>query len=173
MPDLTTLLDLTERTVTADGERRTVKLQRPYDAAPAELWSAWTEPERAARWLGVIDGDREVGGTVQLIMSPPDKDVATVRIETCEEPHRLAGTWSWPGEDDSRVEVTLDPDGGGTVLTLEHSSLTATTAIDYGCGWEDFLNRLNELVAGRDPRSISWLDAQRDLKPLWQAKANS
>jgi uncharacterized protein YndB with AHSA1/START domain len=36
MPDLITLLDLTK---------------------PAELWSAWTEPERAARWLGVIDGD--------------------------------------------------------------------------------------------------------------------
>jgi uncharacterized protein YndB with AHSA1/START domain len=29
------------------------------DAPPAELWSAWTEPERTARWLGVIDGHRE------------------------------------------------------------------------------------------------------------------
>jgi hypothetical protein len=56
------------------------------------------------------------------------------------------------------------------VLTLEHSLVTAATAIDYGYGWEDFLNRLNELVAGRDPRSVSWLDAQRDLKPLWRIR---
>jgi uncharacterized protein YndB with AHSA1/START domain len=172
MPDLTTLLDLTERTVTADGERRTVKLRRPYDAAPAELWSAWTEPERTARWLGVIDGDREVGATVQLIMSPPDKDVATVRIETCEEPHRLAGTWSWPGEDDSRVELTLEPDGGRDGSDARTLIGDCRYGDDYGYGWEDFLT-LNEFVAGRDPRSISWLDAQRDLKPLWQAKANS
>jgi uncharacterized protein YndB with AHSA1/START domain len=55
-------------------------------------------------------------------MSPPDKDVATVRVETCEEPHRLAGIWSWPGEDDSRVQLTLEPNGDRTVLTLEHSS---------------------------------------------------
>lgn len=169
MPDLTTLTRLTERTVSVEGDRRTVSMRRPYDVPPAELWSAWTEPDRTARWLGVIDGARAAGATLRLIMSPPDADVATVRIETCEEPHRLAGIWSWPGEEDSRVELRLEPDGAGTVLTLAHSELTAGTAAQYGPGWEDFLNRLGEVVADRDPAAISWADAQRDVAPLWHA----
>jgi uncharacterized protein YndB with AHSA1/START domain len=169
MPDLTTLFGPTERTITRSGERRTVMLRRPYAATPAELWSAWTQPERLARWLGVISGERAVGGEVRLTMTPPDDDTAVLRIEACEEPHRLAVNWSWPGEQDSRVEVSLEPDGDSTVLTLRHSLVTDETAIDYGCGWEDFLNRLHELVADRDPAAVVFSDAQQQLVPHWRA----
>ena len=101
-------------------------------------------------------------------MSPPDNDTVVLRIEACEEPHRLAALWIWPNETDSRVSLSLQQQGDATVLTLEHSLLTEKTAVDYGYGWEDFLNRLTEFLADRDPATVSWSDAERDLKPLWQ-----
>ena len=88
MPDLLTFFGPTERTITRSRERRTVKMRRSYDATPAELWAAWTEPERLARWIGELAGDRVVGAEVRLTMGP--EDTAVLRIETCEEPNRLA-----------------------------------------------------------------------------------
>ena len=169
MPDLLTFFGLTERTITRSGERRTVTMRRSYDATPAELWSAWTEPERLARWIGELAGDRAVGAEVRLTMGP--EDTAVLRIETCEEPHRLAVSWSFPGEEVSRVEVLLDAAGDATALTLRHSLVTEKTAVDYGCGWEDFLNRLHEFLAGRDPAGVAWSDAEEQLKPHWEAAA--
>ncbi len=163
MPDLTTLI---ERAVTRSGERRTVMLRRPYDATPAELWSAWTEPDRVARWLGEITGDRMIGGEIRLTMTP--QDIPVLRIEACDEPHRLAVTWSSEGEPDSYVELLLEPQGEVTLLTLRHSLVSPERAVGLGCGWEDFLNRLHEFLAGRDPSLVSWSEAEEQLLPRWE-----
>jgi uncharacterized protein YndB with AHSA1/START domain len=171
MPDLTTFFGPTHRRVTRSGERRTVSITRPYAATPAALWSACTDPDRVARWLGEVTGDRTPGGELRLTMSPPDQDVAVLRVESCDEPHRLSVGWSWPGEPDSRVELTLEADGDSTLLTLEHSLLTEATAVQYGFGWEDFLNRLHELIAGREPSVVAWSEAQEFLEPVWRAAA--
>jgi uncharacterized protein YndB with AHSA1/START domain len=168
MPDPTTLFGPTERTVTHSGERRTVRLRRPYGATPAEVWSACTDPERVARWIGELTGDRTTGGEARLRMTADETVV--LRIEACEEPHRLQATWSTPGEPDSRIELTLEAQGETTLLTLEHSLLgDEQTAAGKGLGWEDFLNRLHELLAGREPAAVSWDDARRHLEPLWLA----
>ncbi|MEV6411837.1 SRPBCC family protein [Kribbella sp. NPDC051718] len=169
MPDPTTLFGPTERTVTRSGERRTVRLRRPYDATPAEVWSACTEPERVTRWIGELTGDRILGGELRLRMTADETVV--LRIEACDEPHRLQATWSTDSEPDSRIELTLEEQGAGTVLTLEHSLLSDEQAAGKGLGWEDFLNRLHELLAGRDPAAVSWDDAERHLGPAWQALA--
>lgn len=167
MPDPTSLFGPTERTVTRSGERRTVRLQRPYAATPAELWSACTEPERVARWIGGLAGDRAIGGEVRLRMT--EDETVVLRIEACEEPHRLRATWSPPGEPESRIELTLEGQGESTMLTLEHSLLDDEAAAGKGLGWEDFLNRLHELLAGREPEAVSWDDARRHLEPVWSA----
>ncbi|MDX6283506.1 MAG: hypothetical protein QOH03_4577 [Kribbellaceae bacterium] len=168
MPDPTSLFGSTERTVTRSGERRTVRLRRPYAATPADLWSACTEPERVARWIGALAGDRTIGGEMRLQMTADETVV--LRIEACDEPHRLQATWSTPGEPDSRIELTFEGQGETTVLTLEHSLVgDERTAAGKGLGWEDFLNRLHELLAGRDPAAVSWDEAERHLGPVWQA----
>ncbi|MFI5710736.1 SRPBCC family protein [Kribbella sp. NPDC051620] len=168
MPDPTALFGPTERTVTRSGERRTVRLQRPYAATPTELWSACTEPERLTRWIGRLAGDRVIGGEVRLRMTADETVV--LRIEACEEPRRLQATWSTPGEPDSRIELTLSGQGETTMLTLEHSLLSdEQAAAGKGLGWEDFLNRLHELLAGRDPAAVSWDEALRHLEPIWSA----
>ncbi|GAA1611738.1 hypothetical protein GCM10009789_77620 [Kribbella sancticallisti] len=156
----------TERAISRSGERRTVLLRRPYDATPAELWSAWTEPERIARWLGEITGDRVLGGEIRLTMTP--QDIPVLRIEACEEPHRLVVTWSTPTEPNSQVELLLESEGDTTLLTLRHAVTGEERAAGLGYGWEDFLNRLHEFLAGRDPAAVSWSAAEEELLPLWK-----
>jgi uncharacterized protein YndB with AHSA1/START domain len=170
MPDPTTLFGPTERTVTRSGERRTVRLRRSYDATPAAVWSACTEPERVARWVGELTGERAIGGEVRLRMTA--EETVVLRIEACAEPHRLTATWSTPGEQDSRIELTLEARGDATLLTLEHSQLVdERAAAGKGLGWEDFLDRLRELLAGRPPEGIQWADSVARLKPLWETAA--
>ncbi|GAA1536618.1 SRPBCC domain-containing protein [Kribbella lupini] len=168
MPDLGQLLD-TARTITHSTDHTyAVVLRRTYEADIQDVWSAWTTPSRLSRWLGQVTGTREVGGTVHLTMSPPDQDVATVQITTCNAPTALQAHWTWPGEPDSTVDLHLEPAGSTTILTLTHSQVTEQTAVQYGYGWEDFLNRLTNLLADEDPAAVSWSEAQQHLKPLWE-----
>ncbi|ONI67422.1 hypothetical protein BWI15_30285 [Kribbella sp. ALI-6-A] len=181
MPDLDLVLGSTARSITrmpttdhdtrsggsAPADTYSVVLRRSYDADIQDVWSAWTTPSRLSRWLGDLTGTPQVGGVVQLTMSPPDQDVATLHITACVPPTQVRARWTWPDEPDSTVELLLEPTGTTTELTLTHSRTTAATAVQYGYGWEDFLNRLTELLAGRDPAAISWADAQLHLQPLW------
>lgn len=59
---------MTEGTLRAEGERAGVRFERRYDAAPEEVWSALTEPERLTRWLAnVAELELRVGGRFVLV----------------------------------------------------------------------------------------------------------
>ena len=47
----------------------------------------------------------------------------------------------------SLVEVTFEPDGGGTVLRLRHSRLVPEAVGGHAEGWNYFLGRLTEALA--------------------------
>jgi uncharacterized protein YndB with AHSA1/START domain len=159
----------TTRQITPDGgDGRVVRMSRRYAAPAADVWDAWTNPERAARWLGAISGELREGGEALLVMSDDIK--VPCRITACDPPRRLAVTWRHPGEPPSAAEIRLREDAEGTVLELEHARLRADDAVGYGYGWEDFLDRLAALLAGDDPDAISWAESQRTLKPLWGAQ---
>ncbi len=187
MPDLGQLPGTTRTITQSTTDTYSVVLRRTYDADIQDVWSAWTTPSRLSRWLGQVTGTREVGGTVHLTMSPPDQDVATLHITTCTAPTTLQARWTWPDEPESTVTLHLEPAGPAdptleptgtaasaepigpaTILTLTHAQVTEKTAVEYGYGWEDFLNRLTKLLADEDPATVSWPEAQQHLKPLWQ-----
>ncbi|NUR06006.1 MAG: hypothetical protein HOQ45_03235 [Nocardioidaceae bacterium] len=50
----------------ADGTD-TVRLEDRFDTDVDDLWSALTEPDRLARWLGAVDGDLRPGASSVLI----------------------------------------------------------------------------------------------------------
>jgi hypothetical protein len=60
-----------------------------------------------------------------------------------------------------------EADGDGTIVEFEHARLPAGLRVDYGYGWEDFLDRLGTLLMGGDPDSVSWTESQETLRPLW------
>jgi len=45
----------------ADG-KGVVRMQDRFDTDIDDLWSALTEPERLARWIGEFEGDLRLGG---------------------------------------------------------------------------------------------------------------
>jgi uncharacterized protein YndB with AHSA1/START domain len=103
-----------------------VRFTRRYDATPAELWAALTEPESIARWLGPVP--------------------TSVRES---EPERLLELdWLAPGDDPSVVRFELIPREGGTQLVLDHRRINAVQGGLYSERWTNTLLRLDELLGG-------------------------
>ncbi|MFC7546874.1 SRPBCC family protein [Plantactinospora sp. GCM10030261] len=149
----------------ASGAGRSVLLRRIYDAPIADVWSACTDPERLARWLGSVEGDLRVGGAFQI------KDNAGGEILRCEEPRLVKVTWLLGEGMPTEVEVRLAPDGGDrTVLELEHASPAQVVdelvraygpggTIGIGCGWDLALLGLDLLLRGAPFDPVTWQDS--------------
>ena len=125
------------------------------DAAPAAVFAFLVDPAKMVRWMGIeavldprpggdygvnINRERVRGEVVELV---PDR--------------RLVFTWGWengalpvaPGE--STVEISLEPDGEGTLLRLTHRDLPPGMHTFHRLGWDYALPRLAAVAAGRDP----------------------
>jgi uncharacterized protein YndB with AHSA1/START domain len=120
-------------------------------APPETVWRYWIDPVRMAEWWGAAaDLDPQPGGACVVEMGGGP----VMRGEYLElTPHeRIVFTFGWdptegapavaPGS--TVVEVTLVPDGDGTVLRLRHSGLPdATAGEQHAAGWAHFLPRLS------------------------------
>ena len=95
------------------GEARVVTLTRTYDAPVDDVWDACTNLERIPRWFAPVTGDLRLGGHYQV------EGNAGGTIERCDPPRSFAATWEFGGQV-SGIEVRVDPDGDGALLTLEH-----------------------------------------------------
>ena len=102
-----------------------VRLTRRYTATSAEVWSALTEPDSLARWLGEPDW-AGVGGNLRAL-----------------EPERvLELDWQPAGERRSLVRFELSGDGDTTVLVLDHRQVEASVGMLYSQRWTNGLDRL-------------------------------
>ena len=139
-----------------DTARETaLELERRLAATPDLVFRAWTDPEVLARWMSPVghaeaEVDLRPGGWLRVAMVGDG-----VRIEhsgvflEVEPPHRLVFTWRSPytGNADSRVSVTLVPDGDGTRLTLRHELLPPGVSASHREGWGGMLARLADVLA--------------------------
>jgi uncharacterized protein YndB with AHSA1/START domain len=71
-------------------------------------------------------------------------------------------TWGWedPGSvppGSSTVEVTLEPDGGNTIVRLRHFGLPGGAEDPHAQGWEHYLGRLVVAAGGGDAGPDPWL----------------
>ena len=125
----------------AAGDARTILMRRWYGAAIGEVWHCCTDPERLSRWFVRPTGDLRVGGRFVL-----EGNAAAGEVRHCEPPRLLAASWVYGSRPADEVELRLAPQAGGTVLELEHASVT--THIEVGGRMVDVL--LN------DPNSGLW-----------------
>jgi uncharacterized protein YndB with AHSA1/START domain len=124
----------------AAGPARAAVLRRHFDATPADVWAACTEPDRLNRWFLQASGDLRPGGTFQLDGN------AHGDIVRCQPPRLLRLTWEYGDRLSDEVELRLTADNaGGTTLEFEHA--TATRLVewegqqldplpDVGANWE-------------------------------------
>ena len=135
--------------MSADG-KGFIRMEDRYDTDVADLWSALTQPDRLARWLGEVEGDLRVGGQFKASFFASGWE-GTGRVEECDPPHSLRvvtqGTDA-PGE--HAIELTLTADGNHTVLVLEERGMPLDLLSAYGAGIQVHVEDLAAHLAGRD-----------------------
>ena len=133
-----------------------VELEVRFDAPPAEVFRYFVEPDRYVRWQGVrAQLDPRPGGIYRVTMDAAN--IARGEYVELDPPHRVVFTWGWEGNaaippGTTTVEVTLRPDGDGTIVALRHTGLPgASAAATHDEGWVFFTERLRSLLLGKDP----------------------
>ena len=124
----------------AAGDARAILMRRWYGAAIGEVWHHCTDPQLLSGWFMRPHGHLRVGGRFAL-----EGNVAG-EVRRCEPPRLLTIGWMHGSRPADEVELRLAPQAGGTVLELEHASVT--THIEVGGRMVDVL--LN------DPNSGLW-----------------
>jgi hypothetical protein len=70
------------------------------------------------------------------------------------------------------VEVSLTPDGDGTLLRLAHRRLVPAAVSFHRAGWEHYLRRLKLVAGGEEPGTDPWRDLAVSLKDLAEKGAS-
>jgi uncharacterized protein YndB with AHSA1/START domain len=139
--------------VTTDQQadpRRLVALRRDWPDPIDDVWSALTESERTARWIGyytgrtattvefTMTGEADAGGEV----APP----VTVTIVECDPPRRLVLDIPEGDKPPWRVAVTLTEEAGRTVVLFEQHVPDDVSPADVEAGWNWYLDRLGAVL---------------------------
>ena len=102
-------------------------------AAPIDhVWETLTSEATVPQWLGCIGYRREVGVTFYMQQDPArraagDPTGAThCTVVFLDRPSRFHFTWFVPGTPETTVEISLEPEGQGTLVRLCHK------------GWDQF-----------------------------------
>lgn len=115
-------------------------------ARPETVFAFFTEPAKLMRWMGTdVTLDPRPGGICRMNING-----YITRGEYLEVvPHsRVVFTWGWENQDstprpgESTVEVSLTPDGDGTIVRLRHLGLNPEERANHGLGWDQFLPHL-------------------------------
>jgi uncharacterized protein YndB with AHSA1/START domain len=140
--------------------RPSLTLKRRFNAPPATVYAAWTDPQKIAVWFGPsqvkagsvrAEIDARVGGRYRVSFTTEDGgylELGGVYREVVPN-ERLVFSWAWHStpERESLVTVSLKPDGDGTLLTLHHEQFVDETARDgHERGWSDTLDKLEKYI---------------------------
>jgi uncharacterized protein YndB with AHSA1/START domain len=111
-----------------------------------------TDPSKFAQWMGIgAEIDPRPGGAYRINVD--GEHFAAGRYLEIDPPRRIVMTWGWEGSGDvapgsTTVEITLEPDGQGTLLRLRHSGFTSEQQlIDHRGGWSQYTAQLKTLFA--------------------------
>ncbi|GAA2830254.1 SRPBCC domain-containing protein [Kribbella solani] len=139
-----------------DRIERVLDLTQP----PAKVWAAVTTAEGLEAWFSTkATIDLRPGGSATLQWA--DAPAADLRIERVDEPSVFGFSWPIEGlaKDDPRrtyVEFTLEPNAGGTRLTVVESGfaqlpdeLHQPAFAENSRGWVRELGKLAEYVDAR------------------------
>ena len=134
-------------------------IKRRFNAPPAEVFAAWTDPKLLMQWFGPenvvtqeVAVEARVGGGFRVVMLEDNGERHEVSGSYYEvvANEKLVFSWSWitTPERVSQVTVTFRPDGAGTILTLLHEQLFDEQAVKgHTHGWTGSLAKLEVLFA--------------------------
>lgn len=147
-----------------------VERTRVIHAPPAAVYRAWLDGSVVRQWMAPgdlrvlkIEIEERIGGLYRIYQGHDDVVMGgfDARILEMEAGRRLVFDWGWVGPDhhqgpkyDSRLTVEFAPAPGGvTKLRLLHEKLDELNAGMpgvaelVGVGWEDVLEKLDQVIA--------------------------
>lgn len=133
-----------------------LRIERTFDAPPQDVFDAWTSVEVLKRWWHAehrwetpfAEVDLRVGGAVRVAMRNPEDGKeygGGGEYTVIDRPRRLAFTWAWHGDDESRrqlIEVEFVDLGDRTTVVLTNSGLPEPEVDDYRDGWSNSFDNL-------------------------------
>jgi uncharacterized protein YndB with AHSA1/START domain len=125
-------------------------------ASPDEVFGYFTDADKLVVWKAVrADLDARPGGVFRMDVTGRG-DIARGRYVEIDPPRRVVFTWEWEQDAATQstrsvVEVTLSPDGDGTLLRLVHRGVPQEIRRGSAAGWAHYLPRLALAAAGHDP----------------------
>lgn len=152
--------------VQLDGDHGSLRFERRLTTDLADAWSAVTEPERIARWFAPVTVEGAGEGASWRTYWDDGAEYAEGIIRRCEAQRLLEVTWTATDDADpaeSLLRVTLSSDDDGVLLVLEHEGLVPADLVQYGAGWQSFLEQFPDGRSGYD-----WTACYRELKPVYQ-----
>ena len=140
----------------ASHESEALEKEIRIAAQPDTVFSFFTDPAKMTRWKGKSASlDPRPGGIYRVDMN--GRDIARGEYVEVVPYSRVVFTWGWEGESSSllpgssTVEVSLIPDGDGTLVRLRHLGLTPKQRESHSEGWDHYIPRLAAVAAGGDP----------------------
>jgi len=149
--------------VQADEVIREVRIA----AAPTDVFSYFTDPKKLIAWkAATVELDARPGGRFRMDVTGRG-DVAEGEYLDIDPPHRIRFTWRWEHDvaapAPSVVEVTLVPDGDGTLLRLVHRGIPGPNRDASAAGWAHYLARLVLAASGGEPGPDPWAEPPTDM----------
>ncbi|MGY1801698.1 SRPBCC family protein [Blastococcus sp. SYSU D00922] len=133
-----------------DDGRQRVEFRRSWPDPIEDVWSALTEPERLARWIGRYDGARGPGGTGTFVMTHEEGEHTgePMTILECDPPRRLVVEWTQEQTENWRVDLDLTAEDGRTWLRFVQVFPADADVVDFAMGWHWYLDKFGAEVAG-------------------------
>jgi len=127
------------------AEPGVIRQTRHIPEPPSRVWEALTDPALHAKWWASGDVRPKVGHRFTM-------DMGAWGQQQCEvlavEPERLLSYTFAEGTLDTTITWRLEPEGEGTVLSLEHAGFDLASPMGerayqgMGAGWEGVLARI-------------------------------
>lgn len=132
-----------------------IQLQQRIDAPPSTVYRYITEANKWKLWQGVdAELDPNPGGIFSMTMGN-GMNARGQFVELVPD-KRVVFTWGWidqpgipPGS--TTVEILLEPEGAGTMLTLIHRNIPDEESPMQHMGWTQHLPRLAQIASGIEP----------------------
>lgn len=125
-----------------------VNVERRIAASPEAVFAYFTVSEQYRRWQGDdAELDARPGGVFRVTFT--QGIVAAGKFVELDPPRRVVYTWGWEGDATlppgaSTVEVSLCPDGDGTIVRVRHHGLPNESACQFhDYGWTTTLDHLS------------------------------
>jgi uncharacterized protein YndB with AHSA1/START domain len=145
------------------GDYIDVRFERHYPRPAATVWSALTEPERLADWMGRSLVEPFVGGRFETMLDgiQPMKG----KVLVWDPPMTLELHWSNGHAPDSTVRYELSPEADGTRLVFTHRKMPYITSALMLPGCDTFFAQLGRMLDEVEP--IDWVARWRQLQAVY------